>query len=220
MTQHYDQNYRPLVPPAERAFLPAGEHETAQETVWFNPTDKDAILDLYIGVTPCRSMRAKQQFRAMHPLQKKEFRTGFRRYIIRAGERRSIHSDFDQAIQQTHCMESECTSRPMYCRDATHHKMVTGGLGPQLVNEAVQFRPIVHPSLIEAAALEKAAEERAKEFLRQKEVAEASMAVAHAEAEKARALRDSARAAEEKATAQAAAPQPATTPAHAGKKDK
>ena len=215
---NYDHNGRPLVPQAERAFIPVEERESVQETVWFNPTEKDAVLDLYIGVTPCRSIRAKQQFRAMSPLQKKEFRTGIRRYIIRAGERRAIHSDFDMAIQQTHCLESECTSRPMYCRDSTHHKMVIGGYGPQLINEAVQHRYSVHPSLIEADALEKAATERAKEYLRQKEIAEQSMAVAHAEAERARAMREVAKAAEEKNAVTAA--QPAPTGQGGQKKDK
>jgi hypothetical protein len=149
---HYDQHGRPLVPPAERAFIPESDLSSAQETVWYNPTEKDAVLDLYIGVTPCRGEAARRIYRAMGPLQKKEFRTGIRRYVIKAGDRRAIHSDFDQGIQQTNCMEADCISRKMYCRDATHHHMVVGGLGPQLINERVQFRPTVHPSLLEAAA--------------------------------------------------------------------
>lgn len=202
---HYDVHGRPLVPPAERAFIPVEDLDSAQETVWFNPTEKDCVLDLYIGVTPCRSERARQQFRAMSPLQKKEFRTGLRRYIIRAGERRAIHADFDQGIQQTQCLEPECTSHKLYCRDATHHHMVVGGLGPQLVNERVQFRPTVHPSLIEAAAKEKAALEQARIFLEQKQVAEQSMMVAQAKAEEAKAEMMRAQAAEERVKANAEA---------------
>lgn len=202
---HYDRNGRPLVPHAEREFIPESELSSAQETVWYNPTDKDAVLDLYVGVTPCRSAAARAIFRQLGPLQKKEFRTGIRRYVIRAGERRAIHADFDQGIQQMVCQEAECVSRKMYCRDVTHHHMVVGGLGPQLVNERVQFRPTVHPSLLEAAAKEKAALDQARLFLEQKQVAEQSMMVAQATAEQARAEMQRAQAIEERVKANAEA---------------
>ena len=110
----------------------------------------------------------------------------------------------------------------MYCRDATHHKMVVGGYGPQLINERVQFRPIVHPALLEAYAIEKEAERKAREFLNQKETAEKSMMVAYAEAERARAISEAAKAHESKA-AQPSAPvqaAPAPTQVQQVKKDK
>jgi len=201
----YDANGRPLVPPAERPFVPYQDQETVQETVWLNPTDRDAVLDLYVGTKPVYSPVMKDRWKRMSPPQLREARTGLRRFIIRAGDRRSISSDFDQAIQQTVCQEQECSAMPMYCRDQTHHKMVIGGLGPQLINERVQHRPTVHPSLIEAYALEQAAQQRAIETLRQKEAADVAMAVAHAETLKAAAIRDSLKANEEKAQAQAGA---------------
>lgn len=202
---HYDSNGRPLVPPAERAFIPVQDLESAQETVWFNPTAKDAKLDLYIGVTPCRSKHAREQFQRLPPLQKKEFRTGIRTYIIRAGERRSIHSDFDQGIQRTECLEPECTSRRLYCRDVTHHQIVIGGLGPQLVNERVLYRYAVHPSLIEAAAREQAEKDEVDKYLKQKKDTEHKLALAEAKVAEASAELARARAIEERVAANAAA---------------
>lgn len=217
---HYDGNGRPLVPQAERAFIPVHELESVTETVWFNPTEKDCVLELYIGVTPCHSEVARRKFRALPRLQKKEFKTGLRTYIIRAGERRAIHADFDQGIQQTHCQEPDCEApQRMYCKDPTHHKMVTGGLGPQLINERVQYRPTVHPSLLEAAAMEKEALQKAQEFMNQKAAADAALLVAQAEAAKAREMQEKQAAAETRA-AQVSTPSPTAPAASGQKKDK
>jgi hypothetical protein len=196
---YYSADGRALVPPAEQPWKPAAEQETAQETVWLNPTDKDAVLDLYVGTTPARTQRAREARKALPRPQQRELQTGLRRFIIRAGHRRSISSDFDMAIQQTHCQETECMTRPMYCRDPSHHKMVIGGFGPQLVNEAVQHRPIVHPALIEAHAREQAALAAATEALHQKAVAEAALAVASAEVMKQTQIRETARMTQEQA---------------------
>jgi len=216
---HYDSNGRPLVPPAERPFVPYVEQETVQETVWFNPTEKDAVLDLYVGTKPVYSPKMKEELKRLPPAQLRELRTGLRRYIIRAGERRSIPSEFDQGIQQTHCQESDCASRPMYCRDMSHHHLVVGGLGPQLINEKVQHRPTVHPSLIEAYALEQEAQKQAMLLLQQNQARDAAMVAAQAQLERAAKLRAEMAANAEKDHA-AATPAAQQTPAQPGHEKK
>lgn len=216
MTMHTDPySGRPLVPPADREFIPSHELETAQETIWFNPTDKPVVLKLYIGVTPCRSQAAKRQFRSMSPMQQREFRTGIRTFIIPPGSRRSLHSDFDMGVQQYVCLEQECVNNKLYCRDRTHHKMVVGGYGPQLVNESVQHRPQVHPSLNEAAALEKASREAAEQLLRERDLANQRATLAYAQMEEARIRQERAAADEAAGRARADAEQRAAAEARA-----
>lgn len=183
MTQAFDQI--PLVPPADRPFVPFDQQETVQETIWFNPTDRDVVLKLPVGTKPVYTENAKARIREMRtksPLQYREWRMGERTVIIPKGTKRALSCDFDQAVQQTQCLEVECVSYRLYCRDRSHHKQVMGGLGPQLINQNCQFRPIVHPSLIEANAMEEEAKKKAYEALLAKQAADTALTIAQARA--------------------------------------
>lgn len=178
-----DQASRPLVPPAERPFIPFDQQETVQETIWYNPTERDVLLKLHVGAKPVYSDSQKARFREVrlkNPLQYKEWRSGERTLIIPARSERAISADFDQAIQQTQCLEPECVGFRLYCRDRSHHKQVMGGLGPQLINRNCQYRPLVHPSLIEANALEEENKRKAYEALLAKQAADTAMILAQA----------------------------------------
>jgi hypothetical protein len=160
-----------LIPQALRAFEPSEYADSSEETIWFNPTEKDATLDLYIG-TP--TPRGKQ-----FPPRNWEDLTGKRRYIIRAGQTRSMPAEFDRAIQHTHCKDGECLVRPYECKNPLHtDKEIVGGLGPQLRNMGTQKRPItvparLHPSLDDVAAREKALKEKRFEIYERGEQASA-----------------------------------------------
>ena len=174
-----------LVPPAERPFVPFDQQETVQETVWFNPTERDVMLKLPVGTKPVYTESAKARIREMRtrsPLQYKEWKSGERTVIIPKGTKRAISSDFDQAIQQTQCLEVECTAWRLYCRDRTHHKQVMGGLGPQLVNTTCQHRPVTHPSLIPELQMAEAAKTKAYEAVLAKQAADTALVLAQAKA--------------------------------------
>lgn len=207
-----DLQGKELVPPAERPFVAFDFQETVQETVWFNPTDKDYVLDLHIGTRPIYTQAQRDRLKQMTPGQKREFLTGKRRFVIPAKSKRAISSDFDQGIQQTECLEPECYAQRLYCRDATHHKQIMGGLGPHLVNMSVQHRPVVHPSLIEANANNEATKQKAYEALLAKQAADTALAIAQAKVLEAEAHAKAHEVSKEKesaAAAQAAAqPQP------------
>jgi hypothetical protein len=183
-----DLQGRELVPPAERPFVPFDFQETVQETVWFNPTDNDAVLDLHIGTRPIYTQAQRDRLKMMTPGQKREFLTGKRRFVIPAKSKRSISSDFDMAIQQTECMEPDCYTQRLYCRNTEHHKQVMGGMGPHLLNMSVQHRPVVHSSLIESNANEAATKQRAYEALLAKQAADTALAIAQAKVLEAEAL--------------------------------
>ncbi len=126
----YDQHN--LVPHADHDRPFEDYQDVAQETVWHNPTNKDVALDLYVGVKA-----------SGRPPRSREEKTGFRRYVIKASEKRAIAAEFDRAIQDV--------------RDG----IIIGGLGPHLINVGAQERPRLHPSLDVLRADKAAAEERA-----------------------------------------------------------
>jgi hypothetical protein len=139
-----------LVPIAERPFGPVDTEETVEETVWYNPTDHDVVLDLYVGIQP-----NLKRFVLSGRKLTWEQRTGKRRYIIKAKTHRAIPSEFDQGIQQMQCMEAEHSQRPFDCRDRTHRKMIVGGLAPHsLVKGGMQHRPVVSQALVDSYAKE------------------------------------------------------------------
>lgn len=207
---------QPLVPPAERPFVAYDQFETVQETVWFNPTDKDILVRVHVGTRPVYTEGQKatiRQMRERDPGRYAEFRTGERVYVIKAGQRRSISSEFDQAIQQMECLEPDCTTQRLYCRDRTHHRKVMGGGYPQLVNESVQHRPIVHDALIPENAEREVVKKKLYEALLAKQASDEAIVVAAAKAQEAEAMSASANAHQ----AAAAAKDPSKDPA---KKDK
>lgn len=218
MTASYDINGRPLVPQAERPFIPDSEIETVQETVWYNPTDKDCILDLYVGTKPRYSAAQREALRRYTPAQMREYKSGTQRWVIRKGQERGIPIEFDYAIQATICQEPDCTSpNKMYCRDVTHHAAVIGGLGPQLHNRRRQFRPIVHPSLQESQVNAQQAAEELLKARQLQEATDAAMMSAQLQYEKAKRLA-------EQSTAHASseptqAPPPAAQPQQPSKKE-
>src|SRR5579875_1528767 len=133
-------HHQELVPLAER---PNYEPEDPRETVWYNPQEQDQVLELYVGQpTPIFGGDPSRR-----PRLRPDERRGVRTYVIRAGQRRAIPSEFDYAIQQTMCKETECAGRPLYCQDRSHRKVIMGGLGPRLINEGMQHRPVLHPAL-------------------------------------------------------------------------
>jgi hypothetical protein len=95
--------------------------------------------------------------------------------------------------------------------------MVTGGYGPQLVNESLQHRPFVHPALNEAAALEKAAHDAAEQLLKERDLANRAGMIAFAQMETAKAKQqeavESERVARAKADAELASHRVARGPA-------
>lgn len=133
---------KPMVPLADRLHHnPEDYRETAQETVWFNPENEDAVIDVYVGCTPQYGPRDRR------PRLTRETRTGFRTYVVKAGEERAIPSEFDQAIQTLRCEEPGCISRPFYCKDHTHRKTIFAGLATKLIHRGMQHRPKLHYAL-------------------------------------------------------------------------
>jgi hypothetical protein len=136
------------VPLAERTEPVLHEMETVTESVWFNPQKRDQILDMYIGINQ----------RIGRPPRNNEERTGIRRYIIRAGEKRALPVEFDIGIQQTQCYEPGCNSRPNQCKDGNHQHAIIGGQAPKLVKLGVRQRILI-PALDDLEAARKKAEE-------------------------------------------------------------
>src|ERR1700687_3758306 len=88
-----------LVPMAHREFEPDEFVETHQETIWYNPLDRDYVLPLYVGT---KAMGTR------HPPRNAEERTGIRRYTIKSKQRRALPAEFDIAIQHLQCTEFGC----------------------------------------------------------------------------------------------------------------
>jgi hypothetical protein len=109
------------------------------DTVWENPTDKDVILPLHVGSTQTAGLKRPPTYVERHGIDKK---------IVPAHSIVSISSEFDLAIQDTHCNEQECIGDRRGCRSTTHNKTVVGGLGPQLINRGMEVRPNVHTALL------------------------------------------------------------------------
>lgn len=176
---------RPLIPRAEQPGAPIEGVETVEETIWQNTTDRDVVLDLYVGVPPLVNLRAA--IRSGKRLTWEQ-RTGKRRYIIRARSERAIPSEFDTAIQQHQCLEPECSQRPLACKDKTHRHAVVGGLAPkQLVMKGCQHRPVISAALDDRHAAEQAAKEKTVEALLAKSENEVKLQQAQEELERLRA---------------------------------
>lgn len=159
MTMTSDDTF--LVPQANRLLEPTEHQDSSEETIWHNPTNRDAILDVYIETPkPGKKPRSWSE------------QTGKRRYVIKAGETRALPSEFDRAIQHFECTETECLARKFDCRDHTHARVIVGGLGPQLACKGTQRRPMapaaLHPALDDVEARKKALqEERFQAYQRQ-----------------------------------------------------
>jgi hypothetical protein len=160
-----------LVPLAQRDFSPSDFIETQQETVWYNPLDRDYVLDLHVGTKP---MGPKL------PPRNHEQKHGTRRYTIRAKDRRAIPAEFDIAIQHLQCQEYGCNMRSHHCRNPKHSRVIVGGLGPHLYNLGIQNRPVMAASLNEAEAEQKIAVETAMKAMLQTQAAENAMVISQA----------------------------------------
>jgi hypothetical protein len=161
-----------LVPLAERDFAPVEFIETQQETIWYNPLDRDYTLDLYVGTKPMGNR---------HPPRSHEQRMGTRRYVIKSKDRRAIPSEFDIAVQHLQCTEYGCANRAHHCRNPKHRRVIVGGLGPHLQNLGLQNRPLMSDALNEHEAAKKAAVERAKQALLETEAKKEALVIAQAE---------------------------------------
>lgn len=149
------------IPQATRVFPPMEHEDSSDETVWYNPTEKDAILDLYVA-TP--QMRVAG--RRVVPPRNWEEKTGMRRYVIKAKTMRTLPSDFDRAIQQTQCKEVECLGRAFDCKAHDHHKEIVGGLGTQLLNKGTLRNRTTPPHTLSSSLDDVAAREKALKLQR------------------------------------------------------
>lgn len=156
MSAHPSVDDLDLVPPAEQ---PHAAHtaypDQVRDTIWENATDKDVVLDLHVGTTPIYGDERNR------PKLSREQRTGLRQFVIPAKSKRSIPSEFDQAIQQTHCQHPDCSGRKAFCRDRSHPAQIVGGIGPQLKNLTTRVRPVLAPALDALRAEKAEAHERA-----------------------------------------------------------
>lgn len=154
-----DNNFEE-VPRAAEPFAKEREPDYFHETIWENPTERDVVLDLNVGTSPIIGGTDEQR-RAIVGTWGKEERTGIRRFVIPAAgrdpntgalipSRARIPSEFDQGIQQTRCLEGECASRPMLCRNSRHRMEVFGGYGPQLINVRRVSLRTLDPALVAA----------------------------------------------------------------------
>jgi hypothetical protein len=158
--------HQPLVPLADRPFASPEYEDSQQQTIWFNPTSKDAVLNLQ-GDTPKPGRKPRNW----------EERTGQIRWVIKAGETKAIPSHFDRGIQQTQCSHLDCLQRPFDCKSTEegHEKQIVGGFGPQLINKGTQKAPIrpgfiqIAPALDDVLARQQQAEmDEFREFQRER----------------------------------------------------
>lgn len=164
MSQHNETEFLPSAKPAhyEEAFIPV---ETATPnlieddqlyTEWHNPTQSDVILQLHIGTDP-KSAIWRQAFNRATPAQRLEMKSGHRVIIIRAGQTKTVDSEFDYAIQRTRCLHPQCTNKRDSCREIEHPRVVTSGLAPQLVCKRWKKIPRLDANLDQARAQTEAA---------------------------------------------------------------
>lgn len=167
-----------LVPNAQRLDEPSEDQELRRDTIWFNPTDKDVLLELYVG----NPVPRKQGDRYVPP-KTYEQRTGCRKYVIKAHATAALDKDFDRAVQHTECLNPLCVGRPVMCtnRGEDHPKRIVGGLGPQLVNLGERVRPVLAPALDDVEARRKAAEEAEYRAYQAKQASAAALDAANAE---------------------------------------
>lgn len=200
-------NLPELIPMADQPHVGTEYPDEVRDTVWENPTERDAVLDLHVGTSPI--LGGNDDFRkSIVSRWSREQRTGLRQFVIRrarrnppAGEaghdpsrpvgdliptRARIPSEFDQGIQQTACLEPECSSRRTLCRNADHRKEIVGGYGPQLINLGARVRPRLASTLDTIMADKKLAEDRAILAAQAEEVAKREALVAQGKAIEAR----------------------------------
>ena len=146
-----------LIPLANRPHQVASPRETVQETVWYNATDRDICLELYVG----RGATLPNPKHLGRQLTKDE-KNATVTYVIEAKRARTIPSEFDAAIQRTQCLEAECSQRPLACKDQTHRWLIVGGLAPDgLQRRGLQHRPVLASGLDDSLARENAAKDKA-----------------------------------------------------------
>lgn len=196
VSQTQDNLLPELVPMAEQPHLSDEYPDEVRDTIWENPTESDVVLDLHVGTTPVYGPDHVR--RAVTSKWTREQKTGLRQFVIRKAVRRNekgepdpkgvlvptrarIPSEFDQGIQQTNCVEPECSSRKTFCRESSHRKNIVGGLGPQLVNVSTITRPRLVPALDAYRADKLAAEARAMDAAKKEEAARDEALIARGE---------------------------------------
>ena len=101
-------------------------------TEWYNPTSQDVVLEIHIGTDPKNAAWRKAYLEAS-PARRLEMKSGNRIYVIKAGQIKMVPSDYDLAVQRTHCLHPACTSKKDACKDLDHPRVVSAGLAPQLI---------------------------------------------------------------------------------------
>jgi len=176
------------VPVADRAYPPPSlEEDSEQQTIWYNPLERNISLTLYTETpkpTPGRKPRTLDE------------RRGTKTFVFKAKEERALPSSFDRQVQQTQCSHVDCLQNPFDCKSTEegHEKRIVGGWGPLLENrgtQRVRLEPgfiTLDPALDDAEARRLAARRREFEEYERGKMAEertrvAAEARARAEAE-------------------------------------
>jgi hypothetical protein len=111
---------------------------------WHNPTDRVAKLDL---TQPDAVVRGRDAAGALKLTPSPPWIV-----TIKPGETVVLPEHASWAIQSTQCQEPGCrATNKLYCRDPHHHKMVVGGLGPNLRridDDASIPAAEIHPALL------------------------------------------------------------------------
>jgi hypothetical protein len=135
-----DQEFLPSAPKARYGgeFIPVEtsgplyQEDDQLNTEWYNPTKIDVVLEIHIGTDP-KNAAWKRAFLEASPAKREEMKTGNRIYIVKAGSTRLIPSEYDLAIQRTHCLHPQCHSKKDCCKNLDHPRVVSAGLAPQLI---------------------------------------------------------------------------------------
>jgi hypothetical protein len=146
VSQRDDEDDFENIPAAPEPFAQERSPDWHAFTIWENPTDRDCVLDLHVGTSPV--FGPAEVRKAVCASWGKVEKTGHRRFVVPAKSMVRIPSEFDQGIQQTHCLETECTSRKAICRNPSHRMQIVGGYGPQLVNKRKINLREVSPALV------------------------------------------------------------------------
>jgi len=124
----YDGQFIPVDTPGAPLYV----EDDQLYTEWYNPTSQDVVLEVHIGTDPKNAAWRKAYLEAT-PARRLEMKSGNRIFVIKAGQTKQISSDFDLAIQRTHCLHPACTNKKDACRDLDHPRVVSAGLAPQLI---------------------------------------------------------------------------------------
>ena len=147
------------------------------DTEWFNPTDVDVVLPVYIGTDP-KGQLWRRAFAAASPARRLEMSSGTRTFIVKAGQTRMIPSEFDLAIQRTHCLHPQCGAKKDACKNLDHPRVVIAGLAPQLLCKKWHKVPSLSANLDQARAQTDAAVRALSDASAQKIAAEMDTAQA------------------------------------------